>query len=78
MGFTDPDLVDIESHSPSLTWEDFMTVMQSVCSHGHKLQVGDVQPAFNTGDRSSKNSHYSSECRLMESQGTLVMFWYSC
>ena len=26
-----------------------MTVLQSVCSHGHKLQFGDVQ-AFNTGD----------------------------
>ena len=49
-GFTDPDLVDIESHSRPLTWEDFMTVLQSVCSHGHKLQFGDVQPAFNTGD----------------------------
>ena len=47
-GFTDP--LDIESHSPSLTWEGFMTVLQSVCSHGHKLQLGDVQQAFNTGD----------------------------
>ena len=27
-----------------------MTVLQSVCSHGHKLQFGDVQQAFNTGD----------------------------
>ena len=26
-----------------------MTVLQSVCSHGHKLH-GDVQQAFNTGD----------------------------
>ena len=26
-GFTDPDLVDIESHSPLLTWEDSMTVL---------------------------------------------------
>ena len=49
-GFTDPDLPDIESHSPSLTREGFMTVLQSVCSHGHKLQFGDVQQAFNTGD----------------------------
>ena len=24
--------------------------MQSVCSHGHKLQFGDVQQAFKTGD----------------------------
>ena len=49
-GFTDPDLLDIESHSPTLTREGFMTVLQSVCSHGHKLQFGDVQQAFNTGD----------------------------
>ena len=27
-----------------------MKVLQSVCSHGHKLQFGDVQQAFNTGD----------------------------
>ena len=49
-GFTDPDLLDIESHSPTLTREGFMTVLQSVCSHGHKLQFGDVQQAFNSGD----------------------------
>ena len=49
-GFTDPDLLDMRSHSPTLTREGFMTVLQSVCSHGHKLQFGDVQQAFNTGD----------------------------
>ena len=49
-GFADPDLPDIESHSPTLTPEGFMTVLQSVCSHGHKLQFGDVQQACNTGD----------------------------
>ena len=49
-GFTDTDLLDIESHSPTLTREGFMTVLQSVCSHGHKLQLGGVQQAFNTGD----------------------------
>ena len=27
-----------------------MTVLQSVYSRGHKLQSGDVQQAFNTGD----------------------------
>ena len=27
-----------------------MTVLQSVCSHGHKLQFGDVQQALNIGD----------------------------
>ena len=50
-GFTDPDLLDIESHSPTLTREGFMTVLHSVCSHGHKLQLGDVQQAFNSGDQ---------------------------
>ena len=45
-GFTDPDLLDIEPHSPTLTWKGFVTVLQSVCSHGHKLQFGDVQQAF--------------------------------
>ena len=49
-GFTDPVFLDIESHSPTLTREGSMTVLQSVCSHGHKLQFGDVQQAFNTGD----------------------------
>ena len=49
-GFTDPDLLDIESHSPTLTREGFMKVLQSVCSHGQKLQFGNVKQAFNTGD----------------------------
>ena len=49
-GFTDPDLPDIVSHSPSLTREGFKTVLQSVCSHGHKLQFGYVQQESNTGD----------------------------
>ena len=53
-GFTDPDLLDIESHSPTLTREGFVTVLQSVCSHGHKLQFGGVQLAFNTGDPISR------------------------
>ena len=47
-GFTDPDLLDIESHSPTLTRDGFVTVLRSVCSHGHKLQSGDVQQAFDT------------------------------
>ena len=49
-GFTDPDLLDIESHSPTLAREGFMTFLQSMCSHGHKLQFGNVQQAFTTGD----------------------------
>ena len=49
-GFTDPDLLQTESHFPTLTREDFMTVVQAVRSHGHRLQFRDVQQAFNTGD----------------------------
>ena len=48
-GFTDPDLLDIESHSPTPARDGFMTVLQSVCSHGHKLQFEDLQQAFDTG-----------------------------
>ena len=73
-GFTDPDLFDIESHSPTLTRVGFLTVLQSVCSHKHKLQFGDVQQAFNTGTRSRENNHSSSECRPMESQVNRVKF----
>ena len=49
-GFTDLDLLNIESHSLALTRECLMTGLQSVCSLGHKLQLGDVQQASNTGD----------------------------
>ena len=49
-GFTDPDLLNIESHSSALTREGFMTVLQSVCSHEHKLHFGYVQQTSNTGD----------------------------
>ena len=49
-GFTDPDLLDTESHFPTLTREGFVTVLQYVCSRGDKLQLGHVQQAFNTGD----------------------------
>ena len=49
-GFADPDLLDIESHSLTLTRQGFMTVLQSVCSHGHKFHFGDLQQAFNAGN----------------------------
>ena len=46
-GFTDPDLLNIESHSSALTREGFMTVLQSVCSHGHKRDlIKRGQPLF--------------------------------
>ena len=73
-GFTDPHLLDTESHSPTLTREGFMTVLQSVCSHGLKLQFGMCNRRLTLETRSSESSHFSSECRLMESQESLVVF----
>ena len=49
-----------------------MTVLQSVCSHGHKLQFRDVQQAFNTGDP-IKRKKPLSECRV-ESQESIGVF----
>ena len=62
-GFTDPDLKEIESHSLTLTREGFVTDLQSVCSHVHKLQSGDVEQAFNTSDPINPSL---SECRRTE------------
>ena len=67
-----------ESHSPTHTREGFVTVLQSMCSHGHKLQFGDVQQAFNTGDPIKRTEPSSSGCRLMESQESLVVSGCSC
>ena len=76
-GFTDPDRLDIESHYPTLIREGFMTVLQSVCSHGHKLLFGGVQHLI-LETRSSGKNHSSSKCRLMESQESLVVSGCSC
>ena len=74
-GFTDPDLLDIESLSPKLTREGFMTVLQSVCSHGHKLHVGDVQQAFNTGDAIKREQPLFVRMPPDGVQVNLVKFW---
>ena len=74
-GFTDPDLLDIESLSPTLTREGFMTVLQSVCSHGHKLHVGDVQQAFNTGDAIKREQPLFVRMPPDGVQVNLVKFW---
>ena len=72
-GFTDPDLLDTESHSPTLTREGFMTVLQSVCSHKHNLQFGDVEQAFNTGDPIKREQPL-----FVRMPPDLVMFGCSC
>ena len=52
-----------------------MTVLQSVCSHGHKLQFGDVQQALNTGDPIKREQPLFVR---MPPQVNLVMFGCSC
>ena len=71
-GFTDPHLLDIESHPPTLSRNSLCAVMDTSCSLGMYSRRSTLET------RSSENSHYSSECRLMESQESLVMFGYSC
>ena len=44
----------------------FMTVLQSVCSHGHKLR------RLTLVTRSTENNHSSSECRPIKSQVSVV------
>ena len=70
-GFTEADLPDIESHSPTFTREGFMTVLQSVCT---SCSLGMYSRRSTLETRSSENNHSSSECRLMESQESLVVF----
>ena len=62
-GFTDPDLLDIESHSPTLTWEDFMTVLCAVMDTSCSL--GTCSRRLTLETRSRENNHSSSECRPM-------------
>ena len=73
-GFTDPNFLDIESHSPTLTREGFLTVLQFVCSRGHKLQFGDVQQAFNTGDPIKREQPLFVRMPPMESQMSPLTF----
>ena len=77
-GFTAPDLRDIESHSPTLTREGFLTVSQSVCSHGHKMQFGDVQQAFYTGETTKRKEPLFVRMPPDGVQESLVLFGCSC
>ena len=77
-GFTDPDLRHIGSHSPTLARKGFMAVLQSVCSHGHKLQFGDVQQTFNTGDPIKREQPLFVRMPPDGVQVNLVMLGCSC
>ena len=55
-----------------------MTVLQSVCSHGHKLQFGDVQQAFNTGGPIKRKEPLFVRMPPDGVQESLVVFGCSC
>ena len=62
-GFTDPDFLDIESHSPTLTREDFMAVLYSLCAvMDTSCSLGMHSRLFTLETRSSGKNHSSSEC----------------
>ena len=74
-GFTDPDLLDSESHSPTLTREGFMTVLQvRVQPWTQAAAWGVYSRRLTLETRSSENNHSSFECRLVESQESLGVF----
>ena len=49
-GFTDPDLLELDTFSPTLSREGFLMVLQMVASCGHVLEMGDVEQAFTNGE----------------------------
>ena len=50
-GFTDPDLTEIRSESPTLSRFSRQFILQLSASRGFRLRKGDVKTAFLPGDR---------------------------
>ena len=50
-GFTDPDLTEIRSESPTVSRFSRQLILQLSASRGFRLRKGDVQTAFQSGDR---------------------------
>ena len=50
-GFTDPDLTEISSESPTLSRLSRQLILQISASHGFRLRKDDVKKAFLSGDR---------------------------
>ena len=49
--FTDPDLTEIRSESPTLSRLSRRLILQHSASRGSRLRKGDVKTAFLSGDR---------------------------
>ena len=50
-GFTDPDLTEIRSESPTLSRLPRQLILQLSAMRGFRLRKGDVKTAFLSGDR---------------------------
>ena len=50
-GFTDPDLTEIRSESPTLSRFSIQLMLQISASRGYRMRKGDVKTAFLSGDR---------------------------
>ena len=72
-GFTDPDVLDMESHSPTYP----RGLYDSPAIHVQPWTQAAVWRCT-VETRSSESNHSSSECRLMEFQESLVVFGCSC
>ena len=57
-GFTDPDLLTIRVEAPTLSNIGRHCLLQIVCSHKFKLEVGDVSTAFPQGDKHNKKETF--------------------
>ena len=49
-GYLDPDLMDLETASPTLSQEGFAITLQLLASQQWGLKIGDVEGAFLRGD----------------------------
>ena len=50
-GFTDPDLTEIRSEFPTLSRLSVQLILQLSASRGFRMRQGDVNTAFQSGDR---------------------------
>ena len=53
-GFTDPDLTEIRSESPTVSRLSRQLILQLSASRGFRLRKGDVKTAFLSGDREER------------------------
>ena len=50
-GYLDPDLVELQTQSPTVSQEAFMTTLQTCANNNWRIQIADVEGAFLQGDK---------------------------